>query len=234
MGADQNVNFAGFDFLQNFFLLLGGAKAADHFDVDGKGGKALLESFVVLERKHCSRRQCCDLLVITDCFESRAHGDLCLAVADVAAQQSVHRQRGFHVAFDIRDCERLIIGLAVLECIFEFAHPFVVRGKAVALRRLALRIKLEQLLSHVLHGLADTRLGFGPGCSSQVIQGWLGALSRAVLLDEIEAGQRNIELCALSIFEQHELGVAVPLIDFLQPLVLANAVLDVYDIVSNL
>ncbi len=36
VGADEDVDFAGFRFLQNFFLLLGVAEAADHFDGDGK------------------------------------------------------------------------------------------------------------------------------------------------------------------------------------------------------
>ena len=34
--ADEDVDFAGFGFLQNFFLLLRGAEAADHFDGDGE------------------------------------------------------------------------------------------------------------------------------------------------------------------------------------------------------
>ena len=160
--ADQNVNLAGLDLLQNFFLLLGSAEAADHFDGDRKRRKSLLEGLVVLEGEHCSWRQRRNLLVVADGLESRAHRHFRLAVADIAAQKPVHRQSGFHVALHISNRQCLVVGFAVFECIFELAHPFVVGGEAVALRRLALRIKLEQLLGHVLHCLADTRLGLGP------------------------------------------------------------------------
>src|SRR5579872_6547579 len=43
MGADQDIHLARFHPLQNFFLLPGGAKAADHLNGDGEGGKARLE-----------------------------------------------------------------------------------------------------------------------------------------------------------------------------------------------
>ena len=64
VGADEDVDFAGFGFLQNFFLLLRIAEAADHFDGDGERSEALLESFVVLEgedggRARARRPACC-------------------------------------------------------------------------------------------------------------------------------------------------------------------------------
>ncbi len=67
-----------------------------------------------------------------------------------------------------------------------------------------------------------------------MIQRRLGAFRRAVFLHQVEARQRNIEARALGIFEQHELGIAVALIDFFQSLVLADAVLDVDDVIANL
>ena len=103
MRADQDVDFAGFHLLQNFFLLLRRAEAADHFDGDGKGGKALLESFVVLEGEDGGGRQHRDLLVVADGLESGAHGDFRLAVADVAAEQAIHGLGRFHVALDVGD-----------------------------------------------------------------------------------------------------------------------------------
>ena len=98
VGADEDVDFAGFGFLQDFFLLLRGAEAADHFDGDGKRGEALLESFEVLEGEDGGGREHGDLLVVVDGFEGGAHGDFGFAVADVAAEQAVHGLRGFHVA----------------------------------------------------------------------------------------------------------------------------------------
>ncbi len=49
VGSDEDIDLAGFCLLQDFFLLLRGAEAADHFNGDGKWREALLESFKVLE-----------------------------------------------------------------------------------------------------------------------------------------------------------------------------------------
>ncbi len=85
-------------FVDDFLLLLGGAEAAEHLDADGKGREAPLEGFEVLEGEHGGRREHRHLLVVADGLERRAHGDFGLAVADVAAEQAVHRRGGLHVA----------------------------------------------------------------------------------------------------------------------------------------
>ena len=94
--------------------------------VTGKGRKALLESFVVLEGKDGSGREHCNLLVVADGLESGAHGDFRLAVAHVAAEQAVHGLGRFHVALDVVDRGLLVFGLAEFEGVFELPHPFVV------------------------------------------------------------------------------------------------------------
>ncbi len=91
--ADKNVDFAGFRFLQNFFLLFGVAEAADHFDGDGKRSEALLEGFVMLEGEHRGRGKQGNLLVVADGLERGAHRDFRLAVADIAAEEAVHGLR---------------------------------------------------------------------------------------------------------------------------------------------
>src|SRR6266446_10945 len=68
VSADQDVYFSGFHFLQNFFLLLRSAEAADHFDGDWKRRKTLLKRFVVLEGEDRRGRQHRDLLVVGDSF----------------------------------------------------------------------------------------------------------------------------------------------------------------------
>ena len=98
VSADEDIDFAGFGFLQDFFLLLRVAEAADHFNGDGERGEALLESFEVLEGEDRGGRQHRDLLVVADGFEGGAHGYFRFAIADVAAEQAVHGLRGFHVA----------------------------------------------------------------------------------------------------------------------------------------
>ena len=56
----------------------------------------------------------------------------------------------------------------------------------------------------------------------------------AVLLHEVEARERHVEARGLGVLEDHELGVcAVGLRDFFQSLVLADAVLDVDNVVVD-
>ena len=216
------------------FCCFGVAEAADHFDGDGERSEALLESFVVLEGEDRGRREHGDLLVVADGLECGAHGDFCLAVADVAAEQAVHGLGGFHVAGDVGDGLRLVFGLVELEGVFELAHELVARGEGVALGHFAFGVELEEFVGHVFHGLAHAGFGLGPGLRAEMTQGWLGAFGRPVFLNQVEARERDVETRALGVFEQHELGVAVALIDFFQALILADAVLDVDDVVSDL
>ena len=166
--ADEDVDFAGFGFLQNFFLLFRVAEAADHFDGDGERSEALLESFVVLEGEDGGGSEHGDLLVVADGLECCAHGDFCLAIADVAAQQAVHGLSGFHVAGDVVDGLGLIFGFVELESVFELTDEFVAGGESVSLGHFAFGVELEKFVGHVFHGLADAGFGFGPGLRAEV------------------------------------------------------------------
>jgi hypothetical protein len=55
----------------------------------------------VLERQHRGRGEHRDLLAVHDRLERRAHRDLRLPVADIAAEQAVHGRRRFHVPLDV-------------------------------------------------------------------------------------------------------------------------------------
>ena len=64
-----------------------------------------------------------DLLAVLDRLERRAHRDLGLAVADVAADQPVHRDRALHVGLDLVDGAQLVGRLDVGEGVLELALP---------------------------------------------------------------------------------------------------------------
>ena len=67
-------------------------------------------------------------------LEGGAQRDLGLAVADVAADQPVHRPRGFHVGLDQLDRLALVGGLGVGEALLELALPVGVGLEGVAAR----------------------------------------------------------------------------------------------------
>ena len=81
----------------------------------------------MLEREHGRRREKRDLLAVHHGLERGAHRDLGLAVADVAAEQAIHRRRRFHVARDVGDRGLLIGGQVVLERVGELLLPVRVR-----------------------------------------------------------------------------------------------------------
>ena len=82
--------------------------------------------------------------------EGRAHRDLGLAVADVAADEPVHRPRRSRSAEHVLDRRDLVGRLLVRERRLELVlHGVVARREREALRDLALRVQAEQLLRHV-------------------------------------------------------------------------------------
>ena len=74
----------------------------------GKPANRSLQRLLVLKREHRRRREERDLLAVHHRLERGAHRHLGLAVADVAAQQAIHRRRRFHVALDVGD-RRLLV-----------------------------------------------------------------------------------------------------------------------------
>jgi hypothetical protein len=63
------------------------------------------------------------LLAVHHRLERRTHGDLGLAVADVAAEQAVHRRGRFHVLLDVGNGSRLIRRQFVRKRALEFLLP---------------------------------------------------------------------------------------------------------------
>ena len=144
--ADDDVNFACFEFVEHFLLFFFRAEAAEHFDADGKCGEAAAESFVVLEGENGGGCEDGDLLRIGDGFEGGAHGDFRFAVADVAAEQAIHRKRGFHVALHVVDGFLLVGGFFEFKGVFEFALPIRIGREGVAGGHFALGVEFEKLV----------------------------------------------------------------------------------------
>ena len=70
-----------------------------------------------------------DLLAVLHRLERRPHRDLGLAVADVAADQPVHRHRPPHVGLDLVDGGQLVGGLDERERVLELALPRACRAR---------------------------------------------------------------------------------------------------------
>ena len=127
----------------------------------------------------------CDLFAVHDGFECRPHGDLGLAVANVAAQQAIHRRRRFHVALDVPDGRRLIGGQLVGKRAFEFLLPVRIRREGAARDRLPLRVRFSSSSAMSRIAFLTRVLAFSTSCR----RGGRGldAIRRCIALNEIEA-----------------------------------------------
>ena len=185
MRADDDVNLARGDAFEDGLDLLLRAEAADHVDHHGEALESIAQRLQMLEREHRRRREHGDLLAVHHRLERGAHGDFRLAVADVAAQQAIHRRRRFHIVLDLGDRRGLIDRQLVRERRLELFLPVRVGRERVAGNGFALRIELEQLFGHVAHRLLDARLGLFPRGAAEPIE--CRPCAARVLLNEIKA-----------------------------------------------
>ena len=200
--ADDDFDLGGREVFERLFLLGLRAKSADHVDSHRERGEPLAERLHVLEREHRRRREKRDLLAVHDGLERRAHRDFGLAVAHIAAEQTVHGRRRLHVALDVGDGGRLVGREVVRKGVFELLLPVRIRAEGVARDGLARGVELEQLFRHVAHRLLDARLGPLPRRAAQAID--RRTRCPGVLLDEVESFHRNEQLVLAGIAQLHE------------------------------
>ena len=160
----------GFQVVERDLLLRLGAEAADHVDADRERGEAIGQRLQVLEREDGGRGEDRDLFAVHHRLERRAHRHFGLAVADVAAEQAVHRGRRLHVALDVDDGVALIDREVPLERVLELLLPVAVGAEGMARDRAAGGVELQQLLGHVAHLLLDARLRLLPGRPAELVE----------------------------------------------------------------
>ena len=188
----------------------------------------------MLEGEDRGGREDRHLLAVEHRAHGRAHRDLGLAVADVAADEPVHRRRGGHVRGDLGDRLGLVRGLLVLEGLLELALPGALAGEGVAGAGLPLGVEAQELLGHVAHGLLDAGLRLLPGPAAEPVDRRARALRARVLLDAVEALDRDLELVARLVAEDHELARGAADLERLEAEEAADAVLLVDDEVARL
>ncbi len=232
VGADDDLDLPCFQVIEGRLLLRLRAEAAHHVNPDRKRREAIGERLQVLERQDGRRSEDRHLLAVHHCLERRAHRHFRLAVADVAAEQAVHRRRRLHVALDVGDGVLLIDRQLPLECVLELLLPVAVRTEGVTGDGFARGVELEQLLRHIAHLFLDPRLRLLPRRPAKLVQ--RGAGRPGVLLDEIEPLDRDEELIFAGISELHELLRLEADLDLLQADEDADAIVHVDDEIAHL
>ena len=121
--TDDDVDFAGFQLLDNFLLLLRRSETGEQFYLDGEALHPFEHCLIVLPRQNCSRTKDGALLRIQHAFKGGAKRYLSFAESDVAAQQSFHRCLTFHIFLDFLYTAELVVCFFIREMRFKIALP---------------------------------------------------------------------------------------------------------------
>ena len=168
--ADDDVDGAVREAFHGLLDLGVGLEARERGHLDREGGVALRERAEVLLHQQGRRHEDGHLLAVLHGLERRAHRDLGLAVADVAADDAIHGHGALHVGLHLVDAGELIGSLDEREGILELALPRSVGREGMARRRLALGIEPHQLVGDLADGATRTRLGALPVGAAQLAQ----------------------------------------------------------------
>ena len=160
----------------------------------------------MLHREDGRRDEDGDLLAsIESSFEGGPHGYFCLPVADIAADEPVHRLIRHHVLFDGVDSEELILGLNVRKIVFELPHEVAVSGVVKTSSDGSLGVHGQKIV-----GVADDlRLGIGahllPSLAAELAERG-GLVARAdVAGDEVGLRQGDEEFAVFGILDGEKL-----------------------------
>ena len=132
MRSDDDIDGAVGETGDDVALLLVALEARQRAHAHRERREPLGERCKMLLRKQCGRDKNCDLLSVHDRLERGANRDLGLAVADVAANDPVHRVRLLHVGLDLVDGAELVRCFDVGERVLQLALPRCVRSELVS------------------------------------------------------------------------------------------------------
>ena len=166
---------------------------------------------VMLVGEDRGRHQHRHLLAVAGGFEGGPQRHLRLAEADVAAEQAVHRPRGFHVGFDLLDGAELVGSFLVREGHLELRLPGAVGWEGVALGDLAPGVDLDQLAGHLRHRPSHLAFGAVPVPGPQPAEHGVLPLGAAhIELDSVHVLNRDEDAVAAGVLEVDVLRSAPP------------------------
>ena len=232
MRADDHVDAALAEPVEDAFLFGVGAETAQALDGKGELGQALAEGAVVLFGQHGGRHEHGHLAAVVDRLEGGADRQFGLAVADVAADEPVHGPRPPHVGLDLGQTGQLVGRLLVGERRLELVLPVRVRRQGDAGLGLTQGLQANHVAGHVEHGGLHLVLAVLPAGAADLGQLRLRAGAPDVFLDEINLRRRHRHPDAVAELELEELLLLAVLVDHLHAAVAGDAVADVDDQVA--
>ncbi len=152
--ADDDIDAAVAQLLEDFALFRVRTETAQHFDPHRIIEHALAEGFEMLLREDGRGREDGDLLAFHHRLESGADRHLGFAETDVAADQAIHRTRRFHVVLRLGDGFELVGRFAKRKGMFELELPFRVGAESMTGLGFAFRLEGEHFA-----GVIENRSG---------------------------------------------------------------------------
>ena len=232
--ADDDVHAARGQFLADLLQVGGGAEPAHQLDAHRKGGEAPGEGPGVLPREQRGRHQDSHLFAVHGDLEGGPHGDLGLAVADVAADQQVHGMRLLQRLGDLLDRPLLVGCFLILETGGKGFRLRAVGREGVAGGDRADRVQVEQIFGQFFDRPFGPFGGAHPGRAAQPIQAGMAAFHADIFLDQVEPVERHIDFVAARIREFQKIAFEAAEGQPLEPLIAADAVAQVDDVAVQL
>ena len=183
----------------------------------------------MLFRKQGGRAQQGNLLAVRDGEKRGAQGHFCLAEADIAADQTVHRLARSHVAQNALDGGRLVHGFFKAEALGE---QFVIADRKlerVTLARGPLGVEIEQFCRGVAYLLRGLAAGLVPLARAELVKRRCIGIGAAVAGDDMQLGDRDVERAFARVLEMEKLHFPIAHVHVDQAVVAANPVLGMDD-----
>ncbi len=228
--ADADIDRRRRQPVDDLLLLRRRPEPAEHLDPDRERRQPLGEGDVVLLGEHGGRHEHGHLPAVHDRLESRPDGHLRLAVADVPADEPVHRLRLLHVLLDLLHRLELVGRLDVGEGGLELLLPDRVRREGEAGHDLPRGVEGKQLPGQLLGGLFGPLLGVVPFLGAEPAQHRRPVPGADVPADAVDLVGGDVKLVAGGVLKDEVFPLAAAVAERGNAGENADAVLDVDDI----
>ncbi len=144
------------------------------------------------------------LLATVDRGECRTQCDFGLAVADIAADDTIHRAVRRQVLEHLANRSILVFGFLERESILEGTIVRFVPAEAVSGPRGTPRIHVQELGGNIADPLDRAPLGFGPLIGAEAMQRRILGRGARITRDQLEGVYRHVKLVTIRVFEVQE------------------------------
>ena len=193
VGSDNDIHTAFIETLDDFLLFVRSAVAAEEFDRHRILAHSFAEILKVLLREHCCRSDDGGLASTRDGFECRSNGDLGFSKSHIAADEAIHRARGFHVRFGFPDRLELVWRFGEEKRALEFLLPVGVGREGVSDRCFPFGLDSQHLGGVLVDALGGFFLRALPAPPSHLRKIWIFSSEANVAGDLPSLIERNIQ-----------------------------------------